>query len=96
MTQEDEAPTPLNQPSFLAILHMMGLNIMIALGRIPNPATGETQVEENRARWHKTLLDILVEKTAGNLTDEEAAAVANITDDIERVWAETLTEASQD
>lgn len=96
MTQEDEEPTPLTEPSFLAILHMMGLNIMIALGRIPNPATGEAQVEENRARWHKALLDILVEKTAGNLTDEEAAALANVTGDIERVWAETLTEASQD
>ena len=89
LTLADAAP-------FLAILHMMGLNIMIALGRIPNPATGETQVEENRARWHKALLDILVEKTTGNLTDEEAAALANVTGDIERVWAETLTEASQD
>lgn len=96
MTKKDEVPTPLNEPSFLAILHMMGLNIMIALGRIPNPATGEAQVEEHRARWHKALLDILVEKTAGNLTDEEAEALANVTDDIEHVWIETFAEASQD
>ena len=87
---EESSETPLNEPSFLAILHMMGINIMIALGRIPNPATGETQVEESRARWHKALLDILVEKTAGNLSEEEATALANITGDIERVWAETV------
>ncbi len=90
MTQENNDKTTLTEPSFLAILHMMGINIMIALGRIPNPATGETQVEENRARWHKTLLDILVEKTKGNLTDEEAAALKNVTSDIDRVWGETI------
>ena len=97
MTQgQDANQSPLTEPTFLAILHMMGINIMIALGRIPNPATGETQVEENRARWRKALLDILVEKTVGNLTDEEAAALTNVTGDIDRVWSETFASTSEE
>ncbi|MCC6545813.1 DUF1844 domain-containing protein [Candidatus Sumerlaeota bacterium] len=60
------------QPGFLLIVQLHHLQAMLQLGAIVNPLTGKANPPNlDKARHELALLDILREKTAGNLTDEE-------------------------
>jgi hypothetical protein len=62
----------LPQPSFTLIVQLHHLQAMLQLGLIPNPATGKPNPPNPaKARHELALLEILEEKTQGNLTDEE-------------------------
>jgi hypothetical protein len=45
---------------------------LINLGEIPDPVSGEKKVRPDEARQSIALLEILEEKTRGNLTGDEA------------------------
>lgn len=57
-------------------------NAGLFLGKIPNPATGQTSINIRAAQSVLDSLEMLQEKTTGNLVDEEQAfldkAVGNI------------------
>ncbi len=44
---------------------------MAMLGMIPDPNTGETQVNKPYAKHYIDTLEMLGEKTSGNLSDDE-------------------------
>lgn len=59
-------------PSFLSIVQLHHLQAMLQLGMIPNPVTGKPNpINPMMAKRELRLLEILAEKTAGNLTTEE-------------------------
>jgi len=59
-------------------------NAGLFLGQIPNPSTGERKVNINAARTVLDSLEMLAEKTTGNLSDTEKQlldkALVNIRD----------------
>jgi len=58
--------------SFLAIVQIHHLQAMLNLGILPNPLTGKPNPRnEPMARRELHLMEILREKTLGNLTEEE-------------------------
>lgn len=59
------------EASFSTLVMSLGSSTMIALGQIPDPSTGKTQVDLNVAQYNIDLLQVLQKKTEGNLTDEE-------------------------
>jgi len=61
-------PAKLNFGSFLFSL---AATVQMSLGVIPNPSTGKTDKNLNAAKETIDLMDILKEKTRGNLTKEE-------------------------
>ena len=63
------------EPSLAALLAMLSTQAMVALGLIPNPATRKPENELPLARYFIDLIGVLEQKTAGNLTSEEAAAL---------------------
>lgn len=66
-------------PSFLFIVQLHHLQAMLQLGMLPNPATGQPNpVNMAKAKHELALLEILREKTAGNLDDEEAAVLDEV------------------
>jgi len=75
MTNQSQEDAP--EASFLTILYTMATQAMIALGEIPNPMTKEPKFDERQARWHIKSLQILQEKTAGNLSEKEELALSN-------------------
>jgi len=66
---------PVTFPTFILSLHASAL---INLGLIPGPAGGEPEVRLELARESIDLLEVLQEKTKGNLTQDEDKLFTNV------------------
>lgn len=68
--------------TFAAFVMSLNTSALYHLGEIPDPATG--QKTQDLMLVHHTIdtLDMLAEKTAGNLSDEDAEMIAKITDEL--------------
>ena len=64
--------------SFLGIVEDLSVRALLALGQIPNPATGEVYFDPVSARYTIDLLGVLEEKTRGNLTPDEQAGLQQV------------------
>lgn len=58
-------------PTFLNVIQIYQVEGMVALGKMLNPATNEITRSLEHARYVIDVLDIIKEKTSGNLTSEE-------------------------
>ncbi len=66
----DEFPTP-PPASFDVLISMLFTQAMAMLGQMPDPASGEMMVNKPYAKHYIDTLDMLREKTQGNLSDDE-------------------------
>ena len=57
--------------SFAMLITAIGSQAMLAMGQIPDPATGKATKHPDLARHHIDTLEILQQKTKGNLDAEE-------------------------
>jgi hypothetical protein len=60
-------------PSFSLLVATLGSQAMVALGQVPSPLDGKTEVQPELAKHAIDTLAILEQKTKGNLTPEETA-----------------------
>lgn len=67
--EEMPAPPP---ASFEVMISMMFTQAMAMLGQIPDPTTGQSSVNKPYAKHYIDTLEMLGEKTQGNLTDDES------------------------
>lgn len=71
-----EADLPQLPPaSFEMLVSMLFTQAMAALGQVPNPANGESTVDKRYAKHCIDTLEILVEKTKGNLNETESKMI---------------------
>jgi len=68
-------PIKVTFPTFLLSLHTSAL---IHLGIIPDPVSNQRSVELEMGRQNIELVEMLKEKTAGNLTEDEGRLLDNI------------------
>ena len=61
-----------NGMSFEALVMLFGPAGLVHLGAAPDPTSGQERVDLQQAKQTIELLDLLKEKTAGNLTTAEA------------------------
>ena len=66
---------PMPDASFEMLLTTLAAESMVALGQVANPITGEATVNLDQAKYFIDTLQILREKTTGNLTEQEASAL---------------------
>ena len=59
--------------SFPLLISTMATQAMAAMGQLEDPITGKAEVNLPFAKYHIDLIAILQQKTAGNLTEDEAA-----------------------
>lgn len=76
---------------FIEFVMMHAQNAALFLGQIPNPQTGEGEVNLDLARLFIDQLAMIQEKTRGNLTTEEATVLRNTLTNLQM----TFVEASQ-
>ena len=72
--KEPSAQAPSNQstsPVFIGFLKSLATQAVMSLGEIPNPMTGESEVDLATAKEMIDLLSALKEKTKGNCSAEE-------------------------
>jgi hypothetical protein len=63
------APPP---ASFDVLVSMLFTQAMAMLGQMPDPASGKTTINKQYAKHYIDTLDMLSEKTKGNLNDDES------------------------
>lgn len=59
------------KPTFLTLIQMFQMEGMVALGKMLNPATNELTPNKEHARYVIEILEVIKEKTTGNLSDSD-------------------------
>src|SRR3954466_6163537 len=73
---------------FVEFVMMHAQNAALFLGQIPNPKTGEGEVNLELARMFIDQLAMIQEKTRGNLTSEEGTVLRNTLSNLQMVFVE--------
>lgn len=68
----DVASGPIPPANFETLISMLFTQAMSFLGQIPDPESGEPKIDKSLARHTIDTLDMLNEKTAGNLSESES------------------------
>ena len=76
--QKPQKPRKEEQTPFSVFLSSLSMQVLMALGEMPHPATGLVQEEPEQARYLIDVLGLLQEKTQGNLTQEEAGLLEGL------------------
>lgn len=79
LDQFEDLDVPADFGSFIVSL---GTNCMINLGRVEHPETGGTEKDLTAARHTIEILEMLQEKTAGNLDNEEQKLIESLLYDL--------------
>ena len=75
-TQREEPAPPPPPASFEILVSMLFTQAMSMLGQIPDPNTGKPSVNKPYAKHHIDTLEMLSEKTTGNLTESESSMLS--------------------
>ena len=73
---------------FIEFVMMHAQNAALFLGQIPNPKTGEGEVNLELAKMFIDQLAMIQEKTRGNLTNEEATVLRNTLSNLQMAYVE--------
>ncbi len=73
---------------FIEFVMMHAQNAALFLGQIPNPQTGEGEVNLELAKMFIDQLAMIQEKTRGNLTTEEATVLKNAIANLQMAFVE--------
>ena len=60
------------ESEFLGFISTLAMQAMIALGEMAHPQTGQPEPDLNQARYLVDVIQLLSDKTQGNLSKEEA------------------------
>jgi hypothetical protein len=73
---------------FIEFVMMHAQNAALFLGQIPNPKTGEGDVNLELAKMFIDQLAMIQEKTRGNLTNDETTVLRNTLSNLQMVYVE--------
>ena len=80
---------------FIEFVVMHAQNAALFLGQIPNPRSGEPEVNLDLARMFIDQLAMIQEKTRGNLTSEEAKVLSNALSNLQMAYVEVARQTPQ-
>lgn len=69
-----------------SIIVLLATQAMINMGEITDPLSNTAKCDQNGSLMFLQLLDALEEKTKGNLTPDEAAYLANIRENLDKIY----------
>src|ERR1051326_4182219 len=73
---------------FIEVVMMHAQNAALFLGQIPNPKTGQGEVNLELAKMFIDQLAMIQEKTRGNLSNDEATVLKNTLSNLQMIYAE--------
>jgi hypothetical protein len=80
---------------FVEFVMMHAQNAALFLGQIPNPKTGEGEVNLELAKMFIDQLAMIQEKTRGNLTSEEATVLRNALSNLQMAYVEVARQVEK-
>ena len=87
-TGQKEGLPPLPAASFSTFLQGLAGQCLIALGAIENPMTGKREPDLQQAKYSIDLMQIMEEKTKGNLDDDEDKRLQQLLYDLRMRYVE--------
>ena len=82
-------------PHFLTIVMMFATSCWQYLGKIPNQISGKTEKDMPHAEMAIEILDMLQEKTKGNLTSDEEKFLRNTLTDLKLNYADEVNKETK-
>lgn len=79
---------------FIEFVMMQAQQAAMFLGRIPNPQTGKPEVNLEIARMFIDQLEMIHEKTRGNLTSEESEILTRVLSDLHMAFVQAAGPAA--
>ena len=80
---------PMPPASFEMLLTTLATEALVALGQVPHPATGKIETHRNQAKFLIDTVDVLRQKTAGNLTNSEQQVIDSLLHQMRLVFVHT-------
>src|ERR1700686_2949763 len=80
---------------FVEFVMMHAQNAALFLGQIPNPKTGEGEVNLELAKMFIDQLAMIQEKTRGNLTNEETTVLRNALSNLQMAYVEVARQVAK-
>lgn len=90
-----EEPIKIPEADFKFFATTLGMQAWIALGIIPNPMTKKAEENFNQAKFIIDTLDMLKEKTKGNLDKEESGLLEDMLYELRLAYVQKTTEKDQ-
>ena len=91
----EEVPGQEEAPSFLALVSSLAAQTMFALGVLVPRDSQQVYVNLEEARYTIEIIDILREKTKGNLTPEEAGQLTATLAELQQVFVARVQQAQE-
>jgi hypothetical protein len=91
-TEAGDVPMP--PASFELLLTMLATEALVALGQVPHPMTGKAQAQRNQAQYLIDMIEVLRNKTKGNLTTDEQQLVESLLHQLRLAFVETAAQSS--
>jgi Domain of unknown function (DUF1844) len=79
---------------FIEFVMMQAQNAALFLGQIPNPQTGKGEVRLEVAKMFIDQLEMIQEKTRGNLSNEESTVLRNALSNLQLAYVEVAQAGS--
>jgi len=77
-----------DQLTFSTFMLSLSTSVLVNLGELPDPSTNEKDVNFPLAKQTISLIEVLMEKTKGNLTEEEDRLIGNMLYDLRMKYIE--------
>jgi hypothetical protein len=88
-TAGDVADVPMPPASLELLLTSLATEALMSMGQFPHPATGKVQIQRSQAKYLIDMVEVLRDKTKGNLTPGEQQLTENILHQLRMVFVET-------
>lgn len=85
-----------DNPLFGALVFSLAQGAMAQLGKVANPATGKIEKDLRGAEQTIDLLDMLSEKTAGNLSENEEKMLKRVVGDLKLNYWDTQKDEAKE
>lgn len=72
--------------SFEMLVTTLATEALVALGQMPHPMTGKAELQHDHAQYLIDTLDVLRQKTRGNLTPEEQELIESVLHQLRMVF----------
>ena len=90
--EQNEQDTPLPDPSLLTLVTGLAAQAMVSLGIFPNPIDGQTRILLHQGKHFIDTIELLSEKTSGNLTPEEQQTFENVLHELRMIYVAAKNE----
>jgi Domain of unknown function (DUF1844) len=90
----EAADVPMPPASLELLLTSLATEALMAMGQLPHPATGQVHLERHQAKYLIDLVEVLRDKTKGNLSPGEQLLIDNLLHQLRILFVETASQPS--